>query len=95
MKQARWGVMTHYLADWRSRVDKEAMSVDKWNDMIDHFDAEGLANQIASTGAGYYILTIGQNSGYYLSPNATYDRLVGSKPSNVHGGILYQISQML
>ncbi len=81
MKQARWGVMTHYLADWRARVDKEEMSVEKWNDMIDHFDVEGLAKQIASVGAGYYLITLGQNSGYYLAPNATYDRFVGIKPS--------------
>ena len=81
MKQARWGVMTHYLADWRARVDKETMSVEKWNELVDHFDVEGLARQLASVGAGYYLLTIGQNSGYYLSPNATYDRFVGVKPS--------------
>ena len=81
MKQARWGVMTHYLADWRARVDKERMTVEKWNDLIDHFDVEGLAKQIASVGAGYYLVTIGQNSGYYLAPNSTYDRFVSIKPS--------------
>jgi hypothetical protein len=81
MKQARWGVMTHFLADWRARVDKESMSVEKWNDLIDHFDVDSLAKQIASVGASYYLVTIGQNSGYYLAPNATYDRFVGIKPS--------------
>jgi hypothetical protein len=81
MQQARWGIMTHYLADWRSRVDGEPMSVDHWNDLVDHFDVEGLADQIKSTGAGYHLISIGQNSGYYLAPNATYDRIVGSKPS--------------
>ncbi|MFH0991094.1 MAG: alpha-L-fucosidase [bacterium] len=81
LKHAQWGIMTHYLADWRARVDNEAMSVDTWNEMIDHFDVKGLAEQIASVGAGYYLITIGQNSGYYLAPNATYDRFVGSTPS--------------
>jgi alpha-L-fucosidase len=81
MKQARWGVMTHYLADWRSQVDKEDISVDKWNEMIDHFDVEGLARQIETVGAGYYLITIGQNSGYYLAPNATYDKFVDIQPS--------------
>jgi len=57
------------------------MSVDKWNDLIDNFDVEGLAKQLKSVGAGYYLITIGQNSGYYLSPNATYDRYVGIRPS--------------
>jgi hypothetical protein len=81
MREARWGVMTHYLADWRARVDKEPMSVEKWNELVDHFDVEGLARQIESVGAGYYLITIGQNSGYYLSPNTTYDKFVGIHPS--------------
>ena len=80
MKSARWGVMTHYLADWRAQVDRETMSVEKWNELVGHFDVEGLAKQLESVGAGYYLITLGQNSGYYLSPNAAYDRLVGIQP---------------
>ena len=76
----KWGIMTHYLADWRSQTDSIQMNITKWNTMIDHFDTEGLAKQIASTGTTYYILTVGQNSGYYLSPNDTYDKLTGIKP---------------
>lgn len=81
MKEARWGVMNHYLADWIARGEKMNMSVEQWNSLIDHCDVEGLAKQIESVGAGYYIITLGQNSGYYLSPNATYDRYVGIQPS--------------
>lgn len=81
MKEARWGVMTHYLADWRAKVDGEPMSVEHWNDLVDHFDVEGLAEQLKTVGASYYLISIGQNSGYYLSPNATYDKLVGIRPS--------------
>jgi hypothetical protein len=81
MKEARWGVMTHYLADWMARAHSLEMSVEQWNKLIDRFDAEGIAKQLQSVGAGYYQISIGQNSGYYLAPNATYDRLVGAKPS--------------
>lgn len=81
MQNARWGVMTHYLADWKAREATEQMTVEKWNEMIDHFDVEGLAKQLKSVGAGYYLVTIGQNSGYYLSPNAAYDKYVGIQPS--------------
>ncbi len=81
MKDAKWGVMTHYLADWISQAHNERMSVERWNELVDSFDAEGLAEQIKSFGAGYYLVTIGQNSGYYLSPNATYDHYVGIQPS--------------
>lgn len=78
--KGKWGIMNHYLADWKSQTENIPMDVDQWNKLIDRFDVEGLAAQIASTGAGYYILTIGQNSGYYLSPNSTYDRLTGIRP---------------
>lgn len=81
MTETQWGVMTHYLADWKARETGEQMIVERWNDMVDRFDVEGLAEQLRSVGVGYYLITIGQNSGYYLAPNATYDRLVGTQPS--------------
>jgi hypothetical protein len=83
MRQARWGVMTHYLADWIARgfaPQGEKMTIGRWNELVDHFDVEGVAKQLQSVGAGYYQISIGQNSGYYLSPNATYDRLTGITP---------------
>lgn len=76
-----WGVMTHYLADWQARSHKLQMNVDLWNKLIDGFDVEAMAGRLESVGAGHYQLSIGQNSGYYLSPNATYDRITGIKPS--------------
>ncbi len=81
MSTARWGVMNHYLADWIARTTHEPMTVDRWNSLVDHFDVEALADQLKSAGAAYYQISIGQNSGYYLSPNSTYDRLTGIKPS--------------
>ena len=38
MKETRWGVMVHYLADWKARELREPMTVEKWNDLVDHFD---------------------------------------------------------
>jgi hypothetical protein len=81
MREAGWGVMTHYLADWKSREFKLEMSVEQWNKLVDGFDTEALAQQLGSVGAGYYLITIGQNSGYYLSPNAAYDKFVDIRPS--------------
>jgi Alpha-L-fucosidase len=83
MADARFGVMTHYLADWRQKTDGVSMSVESWNDLVDHFDVDGLAAQLESVGASYHILTIGQNSGYFASPNAAYDRLVGIRPTKL------------
>ncbi len=48
MQEAKWGVMTHYLADWQARVNKLTMSVDTWNGSIGHFDVEALAKQLQS-----------------------------------------------
>lgn len=81
MTQAKWGVMNHYLADLQGKVYKLKMSVDEWNKLIDNFDTEALAEQLHSVGASYYQISIGQNSGYYLSPNPVYDKLTGIRPS--------------
>jgi hypothetical protein len=81
MPEARFGVMTHYLADWQAQVHHIDMSAERWNQLVDGFDVERMARQLASVGAGYYQISIGQNSGYYLAPNATYDRLTGIAPS--------------
>ena len=96
MRQAHWGVMTHYLADWKSRDYNLEMSVDEWNKLIDKFDVEKLADQLYSVGASYYQISIGQNSGYYLSPNATYDKIAGIKPSKLsHRDLVADLYQAL
>ncbi|HJZ79870.1 MAG TPA: hypothetical protein VKD91_05975 [Pyrinomonadaceae bacterium] len=78
LKKARWGVMTHYLPDW---IDSQRKwTSDDWSKLVEGFDVEGLAKQLEAVGAIYYLISIGQNSGFYLAPNATYDRLVGAKP---------------
>jgi len=71
---AGWGVFNHYLVPAHT-------SADDWNRQVDRFDVQALAAQVASTGAGYYAITVGQGSGHYCAPNATYDRYVGIMPS--------------
>ena len=81
MERARFGVMNHFLAEW---IAPEAhRDAEEWNRLVDAFDAEGLSAQVASTGAGYHLITLGQNSGFYISPNAAYDRLTGIRPSRL------------
>jgi len=81
LHEARWGVMLHYLGAPPSSAGGEELSAEEWNRRIDGFDAGALAEQLASTGTGYLLFTIGQNSGHYCAPNATYDRIVGIRPS--------------
>jgi len=79
--EAGWGVMTHYLGAPPSSSGGKELTAEMWNRQVDAFDAEGLAEQIASSGAKYLLFTIGQNSGHHCAPNATYDQFVGITPS--------------
>lgn len=66
LKDAKYGVFVHYLGGG-----------DDWNEKVDSFDVARFASQIEQSGAAYLIFTLGQNSGYYCSPNATYERYAG------------------
>jgi len=79
-REAKWGVFVHYLADAASNTQVPDLDPEDWNRQIDAFDVSGLAEQLEEAGAGYFFITLGQNSGFYLSPNATYDSLVGRSP---------------
>lgn len=84
-RDAQWGVCVHYLLSdevptdsWNAHTDTSAES---WNAQVDGFDVDALANQLDEIRPGYCLLTIGQNSGHYCSPNETYDSIVGIRPS--------------
>lgn len=81
MFEAKWGIMTHYLGAPPSSADGAELTAEAWNKQVDAFDVDGLVGQVRSTGAKYLLFTIGQNSGHFCAPNATYDRLVGIAPS--------------
>ena len=76
---AGFGIMAHFL--------KEVFSPDggskEWNDAVNSFDVKKFASQTNETGAGFVMFTLGQNSGYYCSPNAAFDRAVGVKPGEL------------
>ena len=76
---AKWGVFTHYMADTVLRGQE--ITIERWNEAVDSFDVDALAEALAAMHASYYVITLGQNSGYYCSPNAVYDRLTGIDPS--------------
>ena len=79
LRDAGWGVMIHFLPEWLE--PERTWTADEWNRTVDAFDVEALARQLRDAGAGYCIFTLGQNSGFYVAPNLTYDRLVGREPS--------------
>ncbi len=80
--KAKFGTFTHYLADSASNKKAVGLSADEWNRRVDSFDVDRFAAQLAETGSRYHFLTLGQNSGFFCSPNETYDGIVG-KPSRL------------
>ncbi|MBN1674010.1 MAG: hypothetical protein JXR37_23370 [Kiritimatiellae bacterium] len=69
-----WGVFCHCLT-------KPETTVDEWNRHVDSFDTSRLAEQLRSVNAPYFVITLGQGSGHYCTPNETYDRIAGLAPS--------------
>jgi len=75
---AGWGVFLHYLAPV---VAGDEVDPPTWQRLVAGVDVEGLAQQLDDCDAGYLFVTLGQNSGYYLAPNETYESIVGHDPS--------------
>lgn len=70
-----WGLMVHWLYPGvPPRAGAPAGSLDE---AVDRFNAARLLDQIASTGASWFLLTLGQNTGRYLSPNPVIEELAG------------------
>lgn len=75
-RDAKWGLFLHYLAAPPGHDLEKELSPEVWNRRIDAFDLDGIVEQVLSIRPGYVMFTLGQNTGYFLSPNATYDSLV-------------------
>jgi len=67
-QKSYYGVFMHFLPESEETFQK-----------IEKFDVDALASQLQEIGAKYFVITLGQNSGYFLSPNAAYDRMTGYK----------------
>jgi len=81
LKDSKWGVFVHFLAAEAGTDGGADVSAEQWNARVDAFDVQGLGKQLRALGAKYIFITLGQNSGHFCAPNATYDRLVGISPS--------------
>ena len=78
-KDAGYGIMVHYL---KEAIVPEGGSKE-WNDAVNSFNAENFARQAKEAGAGFVMFTLGQNSGYYCSPNASFDKILGTQPGEL------------
>ena len=67
--QAKYGVFMHFLPG-----DAKGLA------LVKDFDVEAFAGQLEAMGAKYFVITLGQNSGYINSPNAAYGKRTGYAP---------------
>ena len=70
MYERKWGVFNHYLCDGKC----------DWNERVNGIDVELIAKQLHEVGAKYYSITTMQCTPYMIAPNATFDKIAGSKP---------------
>ncbi|MFO7535286.1 MAG: hypothetical protein R6X19_06340 [Kiritimatiellia bacterium] len=66
--EAKYGIFFHYLSGG-------AWTPEEWNRWVDAVDVEKVADQAKAVGAGYVILTLGQNHIYSCAPNPIIDEL--------------------
>lgn len=78
-KDAGVGVMIHFL---KENYVKDGGSPE-WNNFVDNFDVELFADGCSKAGAGYVLFSLGQNNGYYCSPNSVFDSVVGTLPGDL------------
>jgi hypothetical protein len=78
-KNAGLGVMLHFLKD----VYAKDGGSKEYNDVVNGFDVELFAKNCKEAGAGFVMFALGQNDGYYCSPNAAYDSIVGISPGQL------------
>ena len=74
--KGKYGLMVHWLAP--GPPSQKGEYIKDLNDAVDNFDIKGFMADFDKTGADWLIFTLGQNSGYYASPNSVIDSLAGS-----------------
>lgn len=77
LREAKWGLFTHYLVHMPSAPVPENMTAEIWNKKVNSFQIKKFADQLVELKVPYFFITIGQGGGYYCSPNKTHERLFG------------------
>jgi hypothetical protein len=91
--EARFGISHHLIREafvpQSNTPVQEQWDPNKqtWSQFIDQFNVPEYAKQVNESGAKFIILTLNQNSGYYITPIAAYDKymrqagLLGNEPN--------------
>ncbi len=78
-RNAGVGVMLHFL----KVVFVPEGGSKEYNEVVNNFDVEVFAENCKDAGANYVMFALGQNDGYYCSPNHAYDSIVGVAPGTL------------
>ena len=73
MAKGTYGMMTHYLITPPGATPEEKTAA--FNKTVDAFDVDFFMKQFEASRADWLIFTIGQNTGYYCSPNAFLEQI--------------------
>ena len=79
----KWGVFTHYLSHIQNNPDNplsQGRGGSSWNDCVNDFDVQKLADSLRRCGAGYYFITVMQGCEKMIAPNRTFDAIAGTEP---------------
>lgn len=96
LREARWGVMCHYIDLPASSNVPSSTTAAEWNRRVESFRVEHFVEQVREMGAGYVIFTLGQNTGHFCSPNSTYDEITRIRPSKLsERDLLAEIAEAL
>jgi hypothetical protein len=69
-----------YSADTKTQTVNKGYTPAEWNAAVNSFDVSSFATQVRATGAKNILLMLGQNTGYYNSPNSVYETYAGVQP---------------
>ncbi len=88
MMEKKWGIFNHFLyasqKGYPRNNDASESDIlkmaEEWNEQVDSFDADKLAETLHDIGCGYYIITVMQGTRFLIAPNTTYSTITGIKP---------------
>ncbi len=72
MYEGSYGLMVHYLITPEGSTPEAR--TEAFNRVVNGFDIDAFMKQFEKSGADWLFFTIGQNTGYYCSPNTFLDR---------------------
>lgn len=77
LREAKWGVFTHYLPHTPGEEIPGHMTGKMWNKKVNSFKVSELGDQLEALNAPYFFITLGQKADYYCSPNSSFEKLFG------------------